>query len=127
MELADLWLFDLKLMDDSRHLEYTGVSNELALKNLETLALAGKGIIIRFPLIPGITDGKDNLEAIAKLMSKLRLKRIDILPYHAITRDKYRRIGKAFLMEGAEEPAAELVEGTVKYFIANGLDVRMSG
>ena len=65
MELADLWLFDLKLMDDARHMEYTGVSNELALNNLETLAKAGKCIIIRFPLIPGITDGKDNIAAIA--------------------------------------------------------------
>ena len=42
MELADLWLFDLKLMDDVKHVEYTGVSNELALKNLEMLARPGK-------------------------------------------------------------------------------------
>ena len=46
----------IKLMDDVKHVEYTGVSNELALKNLGVLARAGKEIIIRFPVIPGITD-----------------------------------------------------------------------
>jgi len=127
MELADLWLFDLKLMDDDKHMEYTGVSNELALKNLETVAMAGKEIIVRFPLIPGITDGSDNLETISKLMLKLGLKRIDILPYHAIAKDKYRRIGKEFLMEGVKEPAEERVHGIMKYFAEKGFSVGVGG
>jgi len=127
MELADLWLFDLKLMDDARHVEYTSVSNELALKNLETLTLAGKEIIIRFPLIPGITDGKDNLEAIVKLMVRLGLKKIDILPYHSIARDKYRRIGREFLLEGMKGPDDMEVDETVRYFNDKGFEVGLGG
>lgn len=127
MELADLWLFDLKLMDDARHVEYTGVSNELALKNLETLTLAGKEIIIRFPLIPGITDGNDNLEAIVKLMVRLGLKKIDILPYHSIARDKYRRIGKEFLLESVKGPDEVEVDETVRYFNDKGFEVGLGG
>jgi pyruvate formate lyase activating enzyme len=127
IELADLWLFDLKLMDDARHLEYTGVSNELALKNLETIAQAGKEVIIRFPFIPGITDGKDNLEAISKLMLKLGLKRIDILPYHDIARDKYRRLGKPFLLSDLKEPEIHMVNETVNLFEDHRFKVGVGG
>jgi pyruvate formate lyase activating enzyme len=123
MGLADLWLFDLKLMNDIRHLEYTGVSNEQALKTLEALAVAGKEIIIRFPLVPGITDDKENLDGISAMMKKLGLTRIDILPYHAIARDKYKRMGKAFLLEGTNEPGEEEVNKVKEYFIGEGLEV----
>lgn len=127
MKLVDLWLFDLKLMDDTKHVEYTGVSNELALKNLKTLALARKGIIIRFPLIPGITDGKDNLEAIAKHMKKLGLRNIDILPYHAIARDKYRRLGKEFLLAGLKEVSDDMINKIAQFFVDKGFTVGVGG
>lgn len=127
MDLANLWLFDLKLMDDSKHLEYTGVSNEMALKNLKTLALAGKNIIIRFPLIPGITDGTRNLKAVAKLMIKLRLKKIDLLPYHSIAKDKYRRIGKEYLLESVKEPGRETVDDVRNFFSNEGILVGVRG
>jgi pyruvate formate lyase activating enzyme len=123
MELADLWLFDLKLMNDIRHVEYTGVSNELALKNLEILAKAGKEIIIRFPFIPGITDYPDNLEDIAVLMKNLNLKRIDVLPYHAIARDKYKRMNRTYLLDNVNEPTGERVEEVKGYFRGKGLVV----
>lgn len=53
---ADLLLFDIKGMDPARHLENTGVSNELIWRNLRMLGDMGKDIIIRMPIIPGYTD-----------------------------------------------------------------------
>lgn len=120
MDLADLWLFDLKLMNDARHVEYTGVSNELALKNLETLARAANNIIIRFPLIPGITDDSENLEEISRLMKKLALNRIDILPYHAIAKEKYRRMKMEFLLDELKEPDEDRIKEVKEYFTGNG-------
>ena len=120
IDLADLWLFDLKIMDDVKHVDFTGVSNEMSLKNLETLALAGKEIIIRFPLIPGITDSEENLEEIACLMKKLNLNKIDILPYHARARDKYKRMGKEFLLEGIKVPEKERVNEVKKFYEEKG-------
>jgi pyruvate formate lyase activating enzyme len=120
MKLADLWLFDLKLINDIKHIEFTGVSNDLALKNLETLAKAGKEIIIRFPHIPGITDEPDNLEEIAAMMKRLRLRRIDILPYHAIAKEKYRRMGKINLMKEIKEPGEEKIEEVIEFFKKQG-------
>ena len=110
MDLAYLFLFDIKLMDDAKHVEFTGVSNELALKNLEMISRAGKNIIIRFPVIPGITDDPENIEAIIALMQGLHLKNIDLLPYHSIAKDKYRRIGRQYLLEDMHEPNEEKIE-----------------
>ena len=124
MDLADLWLFDLKLMDDSRHLEFTGVSNELALHNLELLARNRKDIIIRFPLIPGITDDEMNLLSISNVMKRLGLSRIDILPYHSIAKEKYHRYGKKYLLEDICEPTNLEVEKVQTYFLNIGLDAR---
>jgi len=127
METTDLWLFDLKLIDDLKHIEFTGVSNDLALNNLETLARAGKKITIRFPLIPGITDDNDNLKSIALLMKKLALTRIDVLPYHSIAKDKYKRMGKMFLMEGLKDPDEGKINEVKDFFIGQGLDVGIGG
>jgi len=121
MDFADLWLFDLKLTDDIRHLEYTGVSNELAFQNLGILAESGKEIIIRFPLIPGITDDIDNLSGIALMMKELGLKRIDILPYHSIAKEKYRRMGKMNLMEDMEEPTPDAINKAIAFFADQGM------
>ena len=127
IELADLWLFDLKIMDDARHVEYAGVSNELALKNLQALALARKKVIIRFPFIPGITDAPENMKQIAVLMDKLKLNRIDILPYHSIAKEKYRRMGKTFMLEGLKEPDEKKVNETVEFFVSKGFIVGNGG
>jgi pyruvate formate lyase activating enzyme len=127
MTLADLWLFDLKLLFDMKHVEYTGVSNELALSNLEALAASGKNIIIRFPLIPGITDGTDNIEGISALMNKLGLNRIDILPYHSIAREKYKRMGKPFLLGEVSEPDDTMINEMKDYFFKQGFEVGIGG
>jgi len=127
IHMADLWLFDLKLMDDSKHVEFTGVSNELALKNLETLANAGKEIVVRFPLIPGITDGIDNLDKICSVMNSLGLNRIDILPYHAIAMNKYTRMGKVFMLEGLKEPGEKDIKTVEDFFTGQGYNVGIGG
>ena len=53
---VDLFLYDLKIVDDERHREFTGVSNQPILDNLRTLVEKRKKAVIRFPLIPQITD-----------------------------------------------------------------------
>lgn len=123
MDLADLWLFDLKIMDDLRHVEFTGVSNEMALYNLQKLARAHKDIIIRFPLIPGINDSVNNLEEIGKLMNSLNLGRLDILPYHDIAREKYKRFGRQYVLKDVKEPDETLIGHVKDFFQGLGIDV----
>lgn len=79
---ADLLLFDIKGMDPARHLENTGVSNELIWRNLRMLGDMGKDIIIRMPIIPGYTDDDGEIRQAAEELSKIRsIRRVDILPY----------------------------------------------
>ena len=65
LALADLFLFDLKLIDDGLHRRYTGVSNTQILRNFSLLAHSGRPLLVRVPLIPGVTDTPQNLDAIA--------------------------------------------------------------
>ncbi len=91
-EYTDLFLYDLKLFDEKLHIEYTGQSNKQIIKNLKHLDELGEKVTLRIPLIPGITDTKDNLLLIINFVHKLKnLKRIDLLPYNKIGESKYSR------------------------------------
>ena len=101
----DLFLYDIKLVDEQQHLHYTGVSNDLILRNLERLSQEGHRIVIRVPVIPGITDSLENIAAIGAFASGLPgMQRIDLLPYHSITEGKYTRLDKKYPLTGMKPP-----------------------
>lgn len=70
LKTLDLIMFDIKLFDDEKHRDYTGVSNKMILDNALKTDELGVPLIVRTPLIPGITDGDDNLEATAEFVSQ---------------------------------------------------------
>jgi len=95
---VDLFLYDLKLIDDDKHRKFTGVSNQLILSNLKTLSEQRHAIILRIPLIPGVNDDEDNLTKTAEFASSLpNLQQIDILPYHNLGFGKYNGLGKTYI------------------------------
>ena len=81
---------DIKLADDDLHKKYTGVSNKLILQNLEILKLSNLPCTIRTPLIPNITDTKENIDAIKKLIGNLNY---ELLPYNEFASIKYNSLG----------------------------------
>lgn len=122
---VDLFLYDLKLMDDGRHREITGVSNEPILRNLSRLSREGHRIILRVPIIPGVNDDEANLRQIARFAAALSsLRRVDLLPYHRIGRDKYQRLGKDCLMPEVDPPTHERVTEIARMAAGFGLEVR---
>lgn len=127
MKHTSLFLYDIKLVDDALHVDYTGASNALSFYNLKMIISEGKDVIIRFPLVPGYTDNRGNLEAIGSLMTGLGLKRIDVLPYHDIARHKYEKLGKNYLLSEVKEPEREKIEGTRAFFEKEGLTVGIGG
>ncbi|MGI6701877.1 MAG: glycyl-radical enzyme activating protein [Christensenellales bacterium] len=92
---TDLFLYDIKLMDDGLHKEFTGKSNGRILDNFNYLAEkvkdTGAKIWIRTPIIPGATDTVENIEAIAKLISG-RADRWELCAFNNLCRDKYSRL-----------------------------------
>lgn len=92
----------MKFIDPDKHRDYTGVSNELILSNLQALVESGRPVIIRLPLIPGANDSQEQVRQLAGLAWALGLRRIDLLPYHRIGIDKYRRLGITCRVGGLE-------------------------
>jgi pyruvate formate lyase activating enzyme len=125
---VDLFLYDIKLMDDSLHREYTGVSNRLILENLKRLAKSGHRIILRVPLINGITDGEDNLRAVAELAQSLpNILRVDLLPYHDTARLKYRRLGLEYTLAPEYSLDAGALEDHEHLLKSYQLETRIGG
>ena len=93
--LTDLFLFDLKLMDENQHIEYTGVSNHIIINNLHLLVAMGKEIWLRMPVIPGVNDTEEETDKLKKLLLELypAVNRLFLLPYHAAAKNKYDRLG----------------------------------
>ncbi len=124
---VDLFLYDLKLMDQGGHLRYTGVKNELILRNLAWLAEVGSAVIVRLPVIPGVNDGADNLDTLAGFMTAHGLRDIDLLPYHRMGSDKYQRLHLAWRMDGVDPPDAEHLDALAERLRRGGLRVRIGG
>ena len=124
---VDLFLFDLKVIDRDQHRESTGVPNDLIIDNLSWLAEQNRPVIVRVPVIPGHTDSEENLGAISRLARLLRLHRVDLLPYHKIAADKYRRLNMDYRMGNAETLPAQRMNEIAKSFSHDGFRVRIGG
>lgn len=93
---TDLFLYDLKHMDDARHQELTGVSNRPILENARRLSALSAPIEVRVPVIPGLNDDADNIEKTGAFLLELAsLTKARPLPYHALSGSKYQSIGMA--------------------------------
>ena len=125
---TDLFLYDLKLMDSAEHRKYTGIPNELILDNLKMLADKGKNIIIRFPVIPGITDIQSNVNQIKEYVASLKsIREIDILAYHRMGESKYEKLGLEYKLKGLATPSSERMQELKKEFEGSGFIVKIGG
>ncbi len=143
----DLFLFDVKAIDEDLHREITGVSNGVILENLRRVArLAGRNdfsaasscsvrtgegpnrnIVVRFPLVPGLTDSEGNVRDVGRMVSSLGIDRMDVLPYHRAGIAKYERLGRTYSLAATDPPPAARVAQVVEMLSEYGLTVRVGG
>jgi len=124
----DLFLYDIKIIDEGKHREYTGVSNGLILSNLRKLDGEAKKIILRFPVIPGINDTEENVEQIAGFISHLRaVREIDLLPYNKLGKGKYEKLNLPNKLIDLEPPSDERMKQLSERFKVLGLKVKIGG
>lgn len=111
LECLDTAFIDMKIFDDKKHKEFTGVSNERILSNIEKAGSEKRPnlkIIIRRPLIPGVNDSKEELEAFGSFLSKLKgVDSLQLLPYHRLGTDTYRKLGMDYPLKYIEVPSDE--------------------
>ena len=125
---ADLVLFDLKLMDETRHKAATGASNWPILQNLRALARLHHQIWIRVPVVPGVNDDEANIEATAAFLQSLPgIRRVDLLPYHATGEAKFARVGMDYSLHGTATPSAERLESLAAIVRTRGLATTIGG
>jgi len=94
LPLVDLFLYDYKMTSSESHRRWTGEGNELILDNLDFLSRSGAEIILRCPIVPGVNDSQEDLQAIAELSRKYPLLRaVEILPYHNTGVYKFELLG----------------------------------
>ncbi len=106
--LTDLFLFDLKSVDEDAHRRFTGVSGALIRGNLERLASWGKRVVIRMPIVPGVNDSLAGIGVAGRFIASLgNVVGIQLLPYHTIGVDKYARLGINYGLPGLRAPSLD--------------------
>ncbi len=123
LDLVNLFLYDLKDYDSARHRLLTGAGNELILDNLRKL-LPASDVVVRIPFIPSCNfQSHDDFRAFLDLLLRLDAERVDVLPYHSLSRDKYRWLGREFFEIGKGPDYREFVE----MLSEAGIDVSVGG
>ena len=125
---VDLFLYDLKCMDEGRHLDLCGVPNGPILRNLRELAETHRNIWIRVPIIPGVNDQTSELEAMASFVAGLPgVRQVNLLPYHRSGLHKFEQLGLECRFSQTTPPAAERMQAAAACFGAAGLVIKMGG
>lgn len=99
-EYADLFYYDYKLADEALFRRYTGGELRVISENLCALRKKTDRIVIRIPMIPGITDTEENVDEIYRIAEELKLAEVHLLPYNESAGAKYEWCGKAYGLEG---------------------------
>jgi pyruvate formate lyase activating enzyme len=127
---TDLFLFDIKHLDDSKHIEYTGVSNIGILNNFNMILKSGKGLVVRIPIVPGKNDDTAHLSKLREFLSAARtynLKKINLLPFHRIGASKYKRFKIPYRMNETQQPSPERMRELKEFFSRTGIKVKIGG
>ena len=106
LDLVEFAFLDLKMMDPARHREWTGVDNRVILENVRAAAARNPRprLVVRVPLIAGVNDDQDNLEALARFMAGAGLDEVNLLPFHAMGTTKWQHCGLETFQTGLRAP-----------------------
>jgi pyruvate formate lyase activating enzyme len=122
---TDLFLYDIKVVDPAKHMQFTGVDNHLILDNLARLARIHNDIVVRYPLVPGFNDSADDIGDLLNLLKGVHgLNKVEVLPYHRFGESKYAMLGREYPLKGLEVPSESEVKEIVEQIQSGGLDCR---
>ena len=124
----DLFLFDIKLIDNNIHEKFTGVSNDVILDNLQFLLGQNANVIVRIPIIPGITDTSENIFGIIDMLQELNFDgQINLLPYHKTAAHKYDLLKMQNELEEMDNCPKDLPKVIAERFKTAGFSVSVGG
>ncbi len=122
LEVADLFLLDIKHIDEEACIRLTGQSNKNTLAFARFLSEHGKSMWIRQVLVPSITDGEETLIKTRAFIDSLQtVERVEVLPYHTMGKVKYEKLGIEYPLEGVQAPTKEKV-AFAKKILTEGIE-----
>ena len=111
MEVTDLFILDIKHMDQQVHKELTGHTNQNILELARYLSEQRKEMWIRHVFVPGITDKKNDLLKLKEFVKSLKtVTRFEVLPYHTFGIFKWEKLGIDYPLKDVNTPTKEEVE-----------------
>ncbi len=125
---ADLVLFDIKIIKDRDHLAFTGKPVSRILENLKALSTLKVNLKLRFPLIPNMTDRRENIGQIIDFLTReTRYRDIHILPFHTIAEGKYEMLKMKNELKHISPPTREHVDKVRQTFESAGFKTTIGG
>lgn len=126
--LTDLFLYDVKILDEAKHREFTGAPNRLILENLRALGAMHEQIWVRVPVVPGINDAPADLEATARFAAGIPgVRQVNLLPFHRAGLQKSLRLGRTSPVVEIRPPSPNAMADAVDLFRDLGLAARAGG
>ena len=111
LPLVRLWMCDLKIADSAMHRRWTGLDNERIIDNLRRLAATGSPIIVRTPIVPGVSDTEQAVEELCRIVAGLgRAVAYELLEFHTLGFGKFDDLGMDNPMSGTAALARETFE-----------------
>lgn len=111
MKYTDLFMLDIKHIDDTAHRKLTGQTNQNILEMAAYLSDHGKAMWIRHVLVPGITTEEDELHRLRSFLDTLKtVERVEVLPYHTLGVFKWKELGIPYQLEGVDPPTKEQID-----------------
>jgi pyruvate formate lyase activating enzyme len=124
-QYTDLFLYDVKVIDDEIHKKVTGVSNKVILHNLKELIRKKKKVIVRIPLIPGVNDTEKDLLEIGEVIASFHAQDVSVLPYHTAGVEKAHRLRMA--AHAVDPPSDDTVDTAIQTLKKFKLNVTKGG
>lgn len=126
--LTDLFLYDIKVMDEQKHIQHAGVSNSVILENLVALNRQHENIWMRIPVVPGLNNDSESMLQIARFAETLEhVQQVNLLPYHELGAHKVDRLGHRASVERASACPEEPIESFSEPFQRRGIRVLIGG
>lgn len=111
LKYTDLFLLDIKHIDDAAHKELTGWTNQNILDMAKYLSEQKKPVWLRYVLVPGITSDEEDMRRLHDFIETLdNVERVEVLPYHTLGTFKWKELGIPYSLEGVDTPDKELLD-----------------
>ena len=125
--LVDVFQFDLKHMNAQRHRELTGADCQRIHQHAVFLLERRATVQFRMPLVPGVNDDVQNLDALAHFLVAHGVHALRLVPYHRMYIEKYTKLGLQPGLQGIEPPAAATLARVSEQLVTRGVAVEIDG